>query len=64
MRHRLEMVKTGKTTFCGDHYCTGHTDKSISCTCGKELWRGNSSVPNSDTQRILLLEHRMELLEQ
>ncbi len=44
---------------CGDHYCPGHYDKIVTCTCGYT----ETNPRYRDDPEKLLLYHRLDSLE-
>lgn len=61
MAHKTVMRYEGKTTYCGDHYCSGHTNAEWKCECGEVVAHGDN-VKLADAQ-FKHLAHRVTILE-
>ncbi len=64
MKHTFTK-EVGKTTYCGSHYCDGHKNEYIVCSCGwrmKDYWGFNKNAEreNAKMKHILQYEGFME----
>jgi hypothetical protein len=57
MKHKFT-TKREYTGTCGDHYCPGHYELQVKCSCG---WK--KTVHEGTDLDKLLLQHRLDYLE-
>lgn len=56
MKHSFT-EEIGELTYCGDHYCTGHKDEFIVCSCGWKIKDFTSAVDDPHWGQIAKIEH-------
>lgn len=59
MNHKTYSIAEGEMSYCGDHYCNGHRQVTVKCSCGKTLYKGEKPFESFKRYPAIHQAHRV-----